>query len=351
MKKENPFSLRTVRKKLLLLTKLAGVFLFFSYIFFGGLPIREEVSTFLWMLRMVFLTLAVDFFMGLFISRPVEKLNRSARKMAELDFSHPCEIHTGDEFGELSGSLNAMAENLKETLLKLEREMERERCLLEERKELVDSLSHEMKTPLGVIRAYAEGLQDAADEAQRQRYIQVILSETGRMHELIYTLLDLSALETGAAALRPEPFGFVELVETVAGRLLVDDPEGDFVLEYELPEEEFFVRADKRRMEQALDNLILNAKKNVVPGGVLKLSLILQGDSLRFSVYDQGTQIPRENMDKIWTKFYRDRDCAYSGSGLGLAIVAQILSMQDMPYGVENRPGGVEFYFSVPVFR
>lgn len=104
-------------------------------------------------------------------------------------------------------------------------------------------------------------------------------------------------------------------------------------------------------MEQVLDNLIVNAKKNVRPDGILKLSLQKNGSTLDFSVYNEGAPIPPETLPKIWTKFYRDRDAAYSGSGLGLAIVAQILSMQQFPYGAANREDGVVFYFSVPTAK
>ena len=110
-----------------------------------------------------------------------------------------------------------MAENLQQALTKLEtvnnqleRDVEQKRLLLEERKELVDHISHEMKTPLGVIRAYAEGLQDETDEAKKQKYVEVIMGETERMGNLITTLLDLSALETGSSQLMPERFDFVE---------------------------------------------------------------------------------------------------------------------------------------------
>ncbi len=100
-----------------------------------------------------------------------------------------------------------------------------------------------------------------------------------------------------------------------------------------------------------MDNLIVNAKQNVRPGGVLKLSLKENGGALDFSIYNQGPPIPQENLSKIWTKFYRDKNSRYSGSGLGLAIVAQILSMHGLPYGVFNQPEGVVFYFSVPSLK
>ena len=102
-------------------------------------------------------------------------------------------------------------------------------------------------------------------------------------------------------------------------------------------------------MEQVLNNLIVNAKGNVLPGGILDLSLKERDGMLDFSVYNQGIPIPQEKLSKIWTKFYCDRNAKCSGSGLGLAIVAQILSMQCLTYGVTDQPDGVRFYFSIPV--
>ena len=336
------FSLRTVRKKVVMLSKLAGVALIFSYILSTGLPVGEDVSFLIWLGFVFLLVLGIDFFMGRFITKPISKLNTAAKRMAGLDFSAPCDLVSTDEFGELSASLNTMADNLQQALARLENS-------LSERRELVDSLSHEMKTPLGIIRAYAEGLQDETDEAKRQKYAQVIISEVERMNSLIVTLLDLSALESGAAQLNTTRFDLVELVETVAGRLLVDAPDTNFELEYELPEQKVFVRTDRRRMEQVLENFVVNARKNVSPGGALRLRLTADNETLHFSIFNQGRIIPENDLSKIWTKFYRNSNAGYSGSGLGLSIAAQILSMQNLPYGAENLVDGVQFYFSIPV--
>ena len=336
------FSLRTVRKKVVMLSKLAGVALIFSYVLSTGLTISEDTSFLLWLGFVFLLIIGIDLFMRRFITKPIDKLNASAKRMAGLDFSAPCDLVSTDEFGELSASLNTMAENLQQALARLENS-------LDERKELVDSLSHEMKTPLGIIRAYAEGLQDETDEGKKQKYAQVIVSEVERMNDLIVTLLDLSALESGAAQLNVTRFDFVELVETAAGRLLVDTPDTNFELQYELPEQKVFVRTDHKRMEQVLGNLIVNAKKNVSPGGVLRLEVTLDNGALRFAIFNQGRPIPENDLPKIWAKFYRDSNSEYSGSGLGLSIVAQILSMQSLPYGAENQTDGVRFYFAIPV--
>lgn len=355
MKIQDNFTFRTVRKKILMVSKLAGILLILSYILSTKLEIDPDISLALWFAFVIALVLVVDFLMGHFISKPISKLNQTARKMAKLDFSAPCAITTNDEFGELTVSLNTMADNLQQALARLEaantrleKDVEQERRRLAERKELADQLSHEMKTPLGVIRAYAEGLQDETDETKKQKYSEIIITETERMSRLITTLLDLSALETGATLLTPERFDFVEFLETVAGRLLIDVPDANFILQYELPEHKVYVDTDKARMEQVLDNLIVNAKKNVQPGGVLKLSLREQQGALHFSIYNQGPPIPQENLPKLWTKFYRDSNSKYSGSGLGLAIVAQILSMQELDFGVKNCSDGVAFYFSIP---
>ncbi len=352
------FSIRTVRKKIIMISKIAGIALMVSYLVSTRLPLEEEISFLLWVIFVVLLIVVIDYLLGRFISTPICKICEMAHRAARLDFSMPCRITSKDEFGELADNLNKMSENLQVTLEKLEqansrleKDVEQERKLLRERKELTDHLSHEMKTPIGVIRAYAEGIQDEADERKRQKYSEIIISETERMSMLIENLLDLSALENGAASLMPERFDFVEFVETIAGRLLIDTPETDLALQYELPEDKVFVYTDKQRMEQVLDNLIINAKKNVTPKGILRLSLVEQGDMLHFSIYNQGVSIPPEKLPKIWEKFYRGKNTKYSGSGLGLAIVAQILSMQNLEYGAENISDGVRFFFSIPIIK
>lgn len=351
MKMSDHMNLFTIRKKLVMASKLMGAVLVFSYVLSTRLPLNEDASFMIWLLFVVVLICVIDLWMARFISKPVSELNEAAGRMAELDFSHLCEVTGRDEFGQLSHSLNVMAGNLQKAFEELEQDVEQKKRLLAERKELVDNLSHEMKTPLGVIRAYAEGLQDETDEGKRQDYYEVIIAETQRMGSLITTLLDLSALENGATQLTPERFDFVEFLETVAGRLLMDIPDADFELQYDLPGQPVYVHTDKGRMEQVLNNLIVNARRNVRPGGILKLSLTEQDGVLDFSVYNQGHPIPQENLSKIWTKFYRDKNTKYSGSGLGLAIVAQILSMQHLAYGAVNRSDGVAFCFSIPIVK
>ena len=356
IKAKELFGLRTVRKKVFFLSKAAGGAIVLFYILVEELPVSSAVSFVIWFLLLLGTILGVNYLLGRYITNPIDRLNRTAGRMAKLDFSQACTIESNDEFGELSVSLNALASNLQQSLTQLEgandqlaKDVDQKQKLLAQRKELTDRLSHEMKTPLGVIRAYAEGLQDETDPEKQKKYTQVIISETELMNQMIVSLLDLSALEAGAVSLQRERFDFIEFTETVAGRLLMDIPDDNFQLLYELPDDKVYVNADKGRMEQVLDNFIVNGKKNVISGGVIRLAIYVEASKLYFSIYNQGVTIPEEQLTKIWEKFYKSNRANQNGSGLGLAIVAQILTMHDLEYGVRNCSDGVEFYFAMPV--
>ncbi|HBF0844532.1 TPA: HAMP domain-containing histidine kinase [Clostridioides difficile] len=351
------FGLYSVRKKVFLLSKLSGALIILFYLIVEEFSLNSKFEFWIWFIILVIFIMSIDFLLGKFISEPITSINKSAKSMSQLDFSNPCTVNTNDEFGELSRSLNTMSTNLQKALsdlesanIQLEKDVNKERMLLEQRKELVDTISHEMKTPLGIIRAYTEGLMDEVDEEKKKNYMNVIIEETDRMNNMIVSLLDLSALEAGVSKLNPERFDFIEFVETVAGRLLIDIPDANFYFTYDLPEYEVFVVADKMRMEQVVENLIINAKKHVVYDGNLDLSITCENGLLLFEIYNDGRIIEQDEISKIWSKFYRSvQSQRTGGSGLGLAIVSQILSMQGLEYGVKNRDKGVEFYFMIPI--
>lgn len=351
------FGLYSVRKKVFLLSKLSGALIILFYLVVEEFSINSKLEFWIWFIILVIFIMSIDFLLGKFISEPITSINKSAKSMSQLDFSNPCTVNTNDEFGELSRSLNTMSTNLQQALsdlesanIQLEKDVNKERMLLEQRKELVDAISHEMKTPLGIIRAYTEGLMDEVDEEKKKNYMNVIIEETDRMNNMIVSLLDLSALEAGVSKLNPERFDFIEFVETVAGRLLIDIPDANFYFTYDLPEYEVFVVADKMRMEQVVENLIINAKKHVVYNGNLDLSITCENGLLLFEIYNDGRIIEQDEISKIWSKFYRSvQSQRTGGSGLGLAIVSQILTMQGLEYGVNNRDRGVEFYFMIPI--
>ncbi|MDE6363615.1 MAG: HAMP domain-containing protein, partial [Lachnospiraceae bacterium] len=158
MKISDHMNVFTIRKKILLASKLMGVILVLSYVFSTRLPFGKDVSLMIWLLFVAALICVIDLWMARFISKPVSELNDAAGHIANFDFSQPCRVAGHDEFGELSHSLNVMAgslrkafEELEHANAKLEQDVEQKTRLLAARKELVDTLSHEMQTPLGVV--------------------------------------------------------------------------------------------------------------------------------------------------------------------------------------------------------
>lgn len=183
MKKINKlFGLTTVRKKVFLLSKLTGGIIVLFYIVTLELPTERSIAFFIWLMLLAALILGVDFLLGYFISKPLNKIKRAAEQMARLKPAAHCDIDTEDEFGELSKHLNTMFSNLQETLKQLETangqledDVAQKHLLLAQRKELTDSLSHELKTPLGIIQAYTEGLKEESNEQKKQMYMDTIL--------------------------------------------------------------------------------------------------------------------------------------------------------------------------------
>lgn len=351
------FNFHSLSKKIMIISKIIAVVIIVFYIVISEQPSNSTASIVLLLALVIVVVLLMDYLLGKIVTKPIVHINDTAEKMAKLDFSKTCNVQTNDEFETLSNSLNTMSSNLQQALNnlekvnnQLEKDIQREHILLTQRKELVDNLSHEMKTPLGVVRAYAEGILDETDSEKRTNYTNIIIEEAEKMNKMINSLLELSALEAGAVKLSKHRFDIVELVETAAGRMLIDIPDVNFQLSYDLPEKKFFVNADKGLIKQVLNNLISNAKKYVTLNGELKLSIKQEGQTIRFSIYNQGSQISEDDLPKLWTKFYRRGETKNkSGSGLGLAIAAQIFDMQDMKYGVLNKNEGVEFYFFIPL--
>lgn len=286
------------------------------------------------------------------LAKPLIKINNTVAKIARLDFSAKCDVKSKDELGQLSNNLNLISHKLNTTISTLETELGNKEKLIKMQRELSDILSHEMKTPLGIIIAYVEGLKDNISPKKQDEYIDTIITETDRMNKLIVELLNLSAMETGARPLNIKKFDLVELVEEVAGRLLIDSSERNFNILCDFGDEPLYVDADREKIEQALTNLITNAYKYVSENGEIKLIVKKKVNEILIEIYNSGELIPADKIPYIWERFYRvdqSRDKKTGGSGLGLAMVAQILSMHKFAYGVRNESEGVVFYIIIPV--
>ncbi|KZL88453.1 sensor histidine kinase [Clostridium magnum] len=291
------------------------------------------------------------------LSKPLLKMNRVAVKMADLDFSEECEIHSKDELGSLSTSLNLLSKNLSSSLWELkianeelQKDIDKERSLEKMRKEFIASVSHEFKTPLGVIKGFAEGVKDNIAEEKREYYIDVILDEIGKMDELVLDLLDLSRLESKVYKLKLEHFHVINLIDEVQSRLLTRANEKNLLVELQYEQADIEVYADRRRIEQVITNILSNAIRHTSINGNIQINVVKKDCSAYVSIENSGEHILEEDLIKIWDRFYRvekSRDRKTGGTGLGLPIVKNILLLHESNFGVENTDSGVRFYFTL----
>jgi signal transduction histidine kinase len=235
-------------------------------------------------------------------------------------------------------------------------ELRREHALMELRNRFVANVSHELKTPLALIRMYAETLylRRVTDEARQQLYHRTILRESERLSQMINTVLDFSRLSHGAAVYHLTD---TDLAETVSG--VIEDyrqriEEQGLRLETDLGSDLPPVAHDRRGVTQILLNLLDNAVKYAAGGGVVQVRLATGEDSVELTVTDFGPGIPARDRDRLRMAFERGGDVdANSGSGLGLAVVDQIAGVHHARVTLETPPGGggLMAVVSFPILR
>lgn len=305
----------------------------------------------------ILLMLVMAFVFSRSISKPLLKMNTVAGKMADLDFSEECRVKSKDELGNLALSLNRLSRNLSRSLedlksanVQLKLDIEKERSLESMRKEFVSSVSHEFKTPLGIIKGFAEGFKDNIAEEKREHYVDVILDEVEKMDELVMDLLELAKLESKAYDLNVENFVMAELIDEIGCRLNKSMEKKNVSLVIMHEDKDIQVQADRRRMEQVVTNIMGNAVRHTGNNGIIRVLTEKRNDGLWIMIENSGEQIAEEDLQKIWERFYRaekSRGRKAGGTGLGLSIVKNILELHGSDYGVENIADGVRFCFNI----
>ncbi len=292
------------------------------------------------------------------IARPVKELSEIADSMQNLDFSRKYTGKSRDEIGSLGASINSLSAKLEETINELyekneqlEKDIELKSRIDTMRKEFIANASHELKTPVALISGYAEGLRDnvASDEESRRIYTDVIIDETERMDHIIHQMLDLMELDNAQEMLKNEKISLAALTEDAINACSLLARNKGVTIEC-MNVGDTNVYGDYWRIYQAVINYITNAVNHVDEKGIIKVSIEEEGSNVRFSVYNSGKNIPEEEINNIWERFYKVDKAhtrAYGGTGLGLSIVRSVIELHGGEYGVINKPEGVEFYFVI----
>lgn len=272
------------------------------------------------------------------LAHPIIHLTQSARKLALGDYGTGFEGTGYQEVQELAETLNYATSEFKKTD--------------ELRRDLVANVSHDIKTPLTMIKAYAEMIQDISGDnpEMRNTHLRVIVEETNRLERLINDMLTLSKYESEVFNIKESRFNLRRHIDNTVNLFQVLDV--DFRVQVD---RDIFVFADEIKMGQVLYNYINNATKFVGKDNTIRIKASLQKDEVIVSVEDRGAGIEKDVLDHIWDRYYKiDKNYTRSdsSSGLGLAIVKAICDATSSRYWVESELGkGSIFYYTLKLAK
>lgn len=289
----------------------------------------------------IFLALIISAFLSLKLTKPISQITKAAKRMATGDFS----VNFKGEYS------YAEMDALAETLDYAKEEIEKSDQL---QKEVLANVTHDLKTPLTMIKAYASMIKEISGDnpEKRAKHTQVIIDESDRLTSLVNDILNLSKIRSGMDSLKIENFNLSEFVHTVIERFDYLCETKGYVIEREI-EDELYTEADMEKIEQVVYNLVGNAVNYTGDDKKIRVGLArAEGGKLRFTVSDTGRGIPEEERKTIWDRYYRSSEThkrPIRGTGLGLSIVKTILIKHGFDFGVESEVGkGSTFYVIFP---
>lgn len=291
-------------------------------------------------------------------TKPITELTDISRRMTNLDFEAKYtgksanEIDVlGENFNRMSGELETTISELKTANNELQKDIEKKTQIDEVRKEFLNNVSHELKTPIALVQGYAEGLKDniSEDEESREFYCDVIIDESAKMNTMVKKLLTLNQLEFGNDQVVMERFDLVALISGVlqASDILIRQKEAEICFD---AEEVVYVWGDEFKVEEVVTNYLTNALNHLNGEKKIDIRLHREAGVVRTSVFNTGEPIPEEDLEKVWIKFYKvdkARTREYGGSGIGLSIVKAIMESMNQQCGAKNYDNGVEFWFTL----
>lgn len=291
-------------------------------------------------------------------TKPLTELTVLSQRMSRLDFGARYRGHVKNEIQVLGENFNSMSDELQKTIgnLKsannaLRQDNEQKTRIDEMRKEFLNNVSHELKTPIALIQGYAEGLRDdvADDEESRQYYCDVIVDEAGKMNKLVRQLLTLNQLEFGQDSVKLSRFDLTALITGVIGKMSLMAEEKGVTVTFP-HRDDVWAWGDDFKIEEVVVNLLSNAIHHADYEKKIEISLTRQEGRVKVTVFNSGDPIPEADLDRIWEKFYKvdkARTRAYGGSGIGLSIVKAIIEGHGQHCGVRNYDNGVAFWFTL----
>ncbi|MBR3784892.1 MAG: hypothetical protein IKJ77_00585 [Firmicutes bacterium] len=288
------------------------------------------------------LALALSLYFANRVSRPIKDITHSAAEMGRG--------HYGVQF---KGGPYTEIKDLADTLAHASRELEKTDMY---QKDLIANVSHDLRTPLTMIKSYAEMIRDLSGDnpEKREAHLGVIIEETDRLNNLVTDMLNMSRLQNRTITLERKDFDLKEAIEALLPSYdLLCEQEG-YLISYNcmdpLP-----VNGDEDKIKQVLSNLINNAVKYCGEDKEIIINLKKSGRKARCEIIDNGAGIPADELSRVWERYYKSSTHhvrQIEGSGLGLSIVKEILNLHKADYGVNSKVGkGSTFWFEMELVK
>ena len=291
--------------------------------------LKSTLSIIQWQLLIVtVLIIILSFFLSNYISHrladPIIQMSKTAKKWAEGDRDVTFKASGYQELSELADALNYAKEGIAQS----------DRL----QTDLLANVSHDLKTPLTMIKAYAEMIRDISgdDKVKRDFHTGVIIDETDRLTMLVNDILDLSKLQNGINQVETKKINLSKLCEDVIMKFSEFAEKDGYTLIQDI-EPDLYANIDEQKIEQVVYNLIGNSINYTGADKRVKISLKKKGDKIVFETIDTGKGISEDKVKTIWDKYYRDSEThqrPIKGTGLGLSIVKTILESHNLRFGV-----------------
>lgn len=296
-------------------------------------------------LKIVLAALLLGYVFSIILSRVITAsiidMGETAKRVAKLDFSKEFRSCSNDEIGILGENLNIMSAQLKDSIVKLQEDIEKERKIDKVRKEFISNISHELKTPIAIINNYCEGLKEGIADSKEiaDFYLNIIIEETENMDKLVKSLLLLLRVERGFFLFNSQEFDIESVIQIITKRTKnLNLPSVN--LKIDIKDKNFI--GDKEQLTTVIKNLIDNSFKYVEPDGEIEIKV----EKNRFTI-SNTSNILEEEIKNIWLPFYRIDKARNRkvGTGLGLTIVKQILENHNLNFGAYKEGDKIIFWF------
>lgn len=284
----------------------------------------------------------ISFYLSIRITRPIRTITRSAERLGQGEYGI---VFRGGHYTEIN--------NLADTLTQASIDLEKSDML---QKDLIANVSHDLRTPLTMIKSYAEMIRDLSGDnpEKRDQHLQVIIDETDRLNSLVGDLLSISRMQSGKMVLERSNFNLTQAAESIINTYKIMEIEEGYKLNFNC-KVNFIVNGDEEKIKQVISNLFTNAIKFAGKDKTVNVTLKRHGKYVLCKIEDHGVGIAKEEQDHVWERYYRassNMARPAEGSGLGLSIVKEILTLHKADFGVDSTEGkGTTFWFELPYVK